>query len=68
MFLFFFFNLRVEILYLGGNQISYIPDSIGYMNSLIVLNLSENRLQTLPNSISCMTKKNKTTSFFLRFL
>ena len=40
------------MLYLGGNQIRNIPDSIGYMCSLIVLNLCDNRLKTLPCSIS----------------
>ena len=46
------FFFRVEILYLGGNQIGNIPDSIGCLRSLIVLNLSDNRLRTLPSSIS----------------
>ena len=51
------FLFRVEILYLGGNQIGNIPDSIGCMRSLIVLNLSENRLRTLPRSISRKTDR-----------
>lgn len=46
----------MEVLYLGGNQIGNVPDSIGYMRSLVVLNLSGNRLRTLPRSISSKTK------------
>ncbi|CAF1299248.1 unnamed protein product, partial [Rotaria magnacalcarata] len=39
---------KVEVLYLGANRIGNIPDSIGCMCSLIVLNLCDNRLRTLP--------------------
>jgi Leucine-rich repeat (LRR) protein len=46
---------RVEVLYLGGNRISYLPESIGSMCSLVVLNLCDNRLKTLPHSISRRT-------------
>ncbi len=47
---------------MGGNQIANIPDSIGCMQSLIILNLSDNRLRTLPRSIS---RKNKILCVFL---
>ena len=53
----------METLYLGGNQIGYVPDSIGSMHSLIVLNLSDNRLRTLPRSIS-RKKERKTNASF----
>jgi Leucine-rich repeat (LRR) protein len=43
---------------LGGNHIGNVPDSIGYMRSLVVLNLSGNRLRTLPRSISRKMKRN----------
>ena len=49
----------METLYLGGNQIGHVPDSIGSMHSLIVLNLSDNRLRTLPRSISRKTEKQR---------
>lgn len=46
----------METLYLGGNQIGHVPDSIGAMQALIVLNLCDNRLRTLPRSISGLTR------------
>lgn len=55
---------RVEVLYLGGNQIGNVPDSIGYMSSLVVLNLSCNHLRTLPRSISRRTKIFLKKNFF----
>jgi Leucine-rich repeat (LRR) protein len=54
---------------MGGNQIGNVPDSIGYMRSLVVLNLSGNRLRTLPRSISCKINKIfKEKKYFLGFL
>ena len=43
---------RLEILYLGGNQLKTLPDEISQLRSLTSLNLSNNLLTVLPNNLA----------------
>ena len=38
-------------MYLGGNQLTSIPDELGYVGSLTMLVLCDNRLESLPRSL-----------------
>jgi Leucine rich repeat len=46
-----FLDFSLEILYLGGNQLTNIPDELGYVSSLTMLVLCDNRLESLPRSL-----------------
>ena len=43
---------RLEVLYLGGNQLEEIPAEVGDLCRLRALNLAGNKLQSLPISLS----------------
>lgn len=60
--LFFYFKLityvlviiivfRLQVLYLGGNQLVEIPAEVGYLSELTNLVLCDNRLQSLPPTL-----------------
>ena len=42
---------RLEVLYLGGNQLVSIPDEFGYLRSLSMLVLCDNVIESLPRSL-----------------
>ena len=47
---------RLEVLYLGGNQLTEIPAEVGHLHSLVGLNLSGNRLQSLPPTLPSLRR------------
>lgn len=42
---------------LSNNQLTAVPDSLGNLNHLVKLNLSHNKLKSLPSGISVMRSK-----------
>jgi Leucine-rich repeat (LRR) protein len=47
------FNVcRLQILYIGGNKLVDVPDSVGKLKQLQALNLSDNMLESLPAAIA----------------
>ena len=42
----------LEILYLGGNQLTHIPKDLGSLRQLRALNLCSNRIESLPSSLA----------------
>lgn len=48
------FFSSLQILSVGGNQISEVPDSVGRLTSLQALVLSDNYIEQLPASIACL--------------
>ena len=45
---------NIGILYLAGNNLKYIPDSIGMLKNLKYLDLGENNLESIPDSIGML--------------
>jgi Leucine-rich repeat (LRR) protein len=43
---------RLQILYIGGNKLVDVPDSVGKLKQLQALNLSDNMLESLPAAIA----------------
>ena len=43
------------MLFLGGNQLTALPESLGQLTALQMLNLSGNRLTALPESLGQLT-------------
>jgi hypothetical protein len=44
--------VHVQVLYLGGNQLRFLPDEIGELRRLESLNVSDNQLSTVPQTLS----------------
>jgi len=47
---------RLEILYLGGNRLSCLPDELGQVTSLLSLVVSDNQLTALPRSLTKLSR------------
>jgi Leucine-rich repeat (LRR) protein len=47
-----FDSSRLQILYVGGNELVDVPDSLGKLKQLQALNLSDNKLESLPAAIA----------------
>lgn len=45
----------MEILYLGGNQLTSVPAELGTLRKLKALNLCDNRIESLPSSFAKLT-------------
>jgi len=43
-------------LYVGGNRLIAVPDSIGALSELTSLGLADNRLESIPSSIANLHK------------
>lgn len=48
-------SLRLEILYLGGNQLTSVPTELGNLRKLKALNLCDNKIESLPSSLVKLT-------------
>lgn len=48
-------KLRLKHLRLGENKITYVPDEVGFINTLVALNLKRNTIAKLPGSIGDLT-------------
>ncbi|XP_055334048.1 leucine-rich repeat-containing protein 58-like [Paramacrobiotus metropolitanus] len=47
---------KLEVLYLGGNRLSSVPEEIGYLDNLQALHLNGNELEALPPSIANLSQ------------
>ena len=48
-------HCRLEILYLGGNQLTSVPSELGSLRKLKALNLCDNKIESLPSSLVKLT-------------
>lgn len=51
----YFYIHRLEILYLGGNQLSSVPVELGTLRRLRALNLCDNKIESLPSTLVKLT-------------
>lgn len=48
-------HCRLEILYLGGNELTSVPSELGSLRKLKALNLCDNKIESLPSSLVKLT-------------